>query len=240
MSVIEVTSASKRYGDLKALDHVDLVVDKGEFFGFLGPNGAGKSTLLRILTGQLKQDSGRVSVLGIENDKPISLKRKIGIVPEAETPPSFLNTREYLRLVSRIRGLDRIDERIDHWIDFFGIQDRSEVLCKDLSKGQRQKVMLASAFIHEPRLLFLDEPFINLDPIFQRKVREYLWTINRDGVTVFMCTHILEIAEKLCKRVALINNGKVIGQGSVNELKSSESDDLESVFMRMVEETSYG
>jgi ABC-2 type transport system ATP-binding protein len=240
MPVIDVTAASKRYGDLKALDDVDLSVEKGEFFGFLGPNGAGKSTLLRILTGQLKQDSGRVSVLGIDNGHPISLKRRIGIVPEAETPPSFLNSIEYLQLVCRIRGLDRIDEKVETWIDFFGIEDRSKVLCKDLSKGQRQKVMLASAFIHEPRLMFLDEPFINLDPIYQRKVKEYLREINQAGVIIFMCTHILEIAEKLCTRVALINRGKVIRQGSMKEMKSSESEDLESVFMRMLEETSNG
>ncbi len=238
MPVIDVTAASKRYGDLKALDDVDLSVEKGEFFGFLGPNGAGKSTLLRILTGQLEQDSGSVAVLGMDNGHPISVKRRIGIVPEAETPPSFLNSREYLSLVCRIRGLESIGEKVDRWMDFFGMEDRSKVLCKDLSKGQRQKVMLASAFIHEPPLLFLDEPFINLDPIYQRRVREYLKKINGKGVTIFMCTHILEIAEKLCTRVALINRGKVIGQGKLDEIKDYETEDLESVFMRMVEETS--
>jgi ABC-2 type transport system ATP-binding protein len=238
MPDIEVTKASKRYGSLNALDGVNLTVEKGEFFGFLGPNGAGKSTLLKILTGQLRQDSGSVSVLGIDNEKQISLKGRIGVVPEAETPSSFLTAREFLELVGRIRGISDSAGKVDSWLDFFELSGRSNVLCKDLSKGQRQKVMLASAFIHEPGLLFLDEPFINLDPIFQRKVRNYLLERNEKGVTIFMCTHILEIAEKICSRVALINNGKVVGEGTVPELVGIDNDDLESVFMKMVEEMS--
>ncbi len=238
MAVIEVKKASKVYGEIKALDSVDLTVGKGEFFGFLGPNGAGKSTLLKILTGQLKQDSGEVSVLGVGNGDPVSIKKRVGIVPESETPPSFLTSREFLELVCKIRKLDQIGKKVDDWLKFFGIEDRSTTLCKDLSKGQRQKMMLASAFIHEPGLLFLDEPFINLDPIYQRKVREYLKEINKKGTTIFMCTHILEIAEKLCSRVTLINKGKIIGKGTMKEIIGSGSDDLESVFMRLVEEAS--
>jgi ABC-2 type transport system ATP-binding protein len=237
MVVITVSEVVRTFGDLRALDGIDLEVKKGEFFGLLGPNGAGKSTLLKLLTGQLTQDSGKVEVLGIGNNEPLSIRSRVGIVPESETPPSFLTAREFLELVCRIRGLKGIDGTVDHWLDFFKITGKSKVLCKDLSKGQRQKVMLASAFISQPKLLFLDEPFINLDPIFQRKVRDHLKKISEEGVTIFMCTHILEIAEKLCTRVALINSGKIVGQGSVNELREEMGDDLESIFMRLVEDT---
>ncbi|MCX6656672.1 MAG: ABC transporter ATP-binding protein [Candidatus Bathyarchaeota archaeon] len=234
MSSIEATHLSKRFGNLTVLNNISLNVSKGEFFGLFGSNGAGKTTLLRILTGQLSADSGEVRTAGYSISDPISIKRSVGIVPEAESPPTFLTTREAVELSCLLRNLNNVSERVERWLDFFDLQEKSDVLCRDLSKGQRQKLMLISAFIHEPSILFLDEAFINLDPIYQRNLREYLKSLVEEGRTIFMCTHILEIAEKLCSRVAVIDKGSIVAQGSIDELRSQEGENLEEIFIRAV------
>jgi ABC-2 type transport system ATP-binding protein len=235
MAVIEVEKLARRFGDFEALKEVSLSIEEGEFFGLLGPNGAGKTTLVRILTGQLAPTSGRARTMGCSPDEPVALKMKVGIVPEAESPPTFLTAREFLQLICRIRNLDGMDQKVARWLEFFQLEEKKDVLCRDLSKGQRQKVMLAAAFISEPRLLILDEPFINLDPIFQKKLREYLQDVVKEGRTVFMCSHILEIVEKLCTRVAVINQGRIVAHGTLEEIRSSKGERLEDVFMRLIE-----
>jgi len=233
--IISVENITKNFGTVEALRSVSFHVDEGDFYGLFGPNGAGKTTLLRILTGQLDPDSGEVVVAGISHRDPMELKRRVGIVPEAETPPTFLTAQETLELVCKIREIKDIEPRIEKWIHFFGLEDKRSTLCKDLSKGQRQKVMLASAFIHEPGILFLDEPFINLDPIYQRRVRDYLMKLVDAGHTVFMCTHILEIAEKLCTRVVVIKDGVIVKEGSIEEFSGTGA--LEDEFMKLVGES---
>jgi ABC-2 type transport system ATP-binding protein len=235
MSVIEAVNVSKRFGEVEAVADVSLEVQAGEFFGLFGPNGAGKTTLLRMLTGQLDPDSGEIRTAGVPHGDPMGIKRAVGIVPEVEAPPTFLTAREYLELSCRIRELDGVPVRVDRWLGFFEMDGMGDVLCRDLSKGQRQKVMLASAFVHEPRVLLLDEPFINLDPIFQRRVREYLRGLVDEGRTVFMCTHILEIAERLCTRVAVINRGRIVDQGTIDQMRVADGEGLEEIFMRLVE-----
>jgi len=234
MPAIMARKVCKSYGDFEALREVSLSVDEGEFFGFVGPNGAGKTTLVRILTGQLAPTSGDVETMGIGQSDPLGIRKRVGIVPEAESPPTFLTAQEFLELICRIRSVKDVGEKVKHWLDFFQIHDKKDVLCKDLSKGQRQKVMLAAAFIHEPKLLILDEPSINLDPIFQKKLREYLQGVTKEGRTVFMCTHILDIAEKLCTRVAVINRGRIIAKGTLEDIRAKEGEHLEDVFMRLV------
>jgi ABC-2 type transport system ATP-binding protein len=174
-----------------------------------------------------------VVTAGVPNTIPIRLKQRVGIVPEAETPPTFLTAQETLELTCMIRGLDDMQNRIERWVRFFDLEEKRDILCRDLSKGERQKVMLAAAFIHEPKLLLLDEPFINLDPIYQRRVREYLQGVASESRTVFMCTHILEIAERLCDTVAVIHRGRVVEQGKLSEV--SRGGGLEEVFLRAVE-----
>lgn len=235
MAVIETSDVSKEFGDLKALDKVNLEVNKGNFFGLFGPNGAGKTTLLKILTGQLLPTKGQAKVDGRDVVKdPMGVKKSIGIVPEVESPPSYLTSHEYLYFVSKVRGVNDVEKRIERWLKFFGMEDSEGKICRDLSKGGRQKLMLASAFIHEPKILFLDEPFINLDPIYQRKSKDYLLEYASNGNTIFMCSHLLEIAEKLCKNVAVIDNGKIVASGSLDEVRG-ESGDLESAFLRLIE-----
>ena len=233
--LVRAVDMGKRYGDFVALHPLNVEVHSGEFFGVFGPNGAGKSTFIKLLTGQLRPSIGQIEILGIDaEDSPQKLKANIGIVPESESPPSFLTPAEFLQFVARRRGLDHLEQNVEHWLDWFGLQEKRDTMCKDLSKGQRQKVMLASAFIHKPKLLFLDEPFANLDPIYQRKCREWLLDHVKDGGTIFLCSHVLEMAERMCNRMAIINNGKVLAAGTVTGLKENESETLEDVFIRLV------
>jgi len=197
--VIEIKKLSKSFGQLKAVKNLNLSVKKGEFFGLLGPNGSGKTTTIRILTGQLMPTSGTASVLGVSVLKdPIKVRELVGIIPERETPPSFLTSVEYLHFVGKIRHLDNIEEKCNWWFEFLKFEDVKDVLCKDLSLGTRQKLMFAQAFLHEPEVAFIDEPLINLDPVIQKKVKDYLKDFAGRGGTVFFSTHVLEIAEELC------------------------------------------
>lgn len=233
--IVEIRHLSKSFGRVKALRGIDLTISRGEFFGFFGPNGAGKTTLLRILTGQIEPGEGSARVLGIDlPDGAIAVRAKVGVVPEFEAPPSFLTGDEYLRFVLRARGIRDGNSRVDRWVDFFELGEHRHTLCKDMSKGMRQKVMLGAAFIHEPDLLFLDEPFINLDPLFQKKVQSYLREYIAGGGTIFMCSHLLEIAERLCSRLAIITDGELKGVGTLAELKREGEAGLDEVFIRLV------
>jgi len=234
MNVLEAKEIVKDFNGMKALDRVSISVEKGDFFGFFGPNGAGKTTLIRILTGQLEPTAGTVSVLGVDAIKePLRVKDHIGIVPEVESPPTYLTGYEYLYFVGKVRNLDKLEDRVEKWLSFFDLEEKKGTICKDMSKGMRQKLMLASAFIHEPELLFLDEPFINLDPIYQRTLRDYLEEYVSNGGTVFMASHILEISERLCNKLAIVNLGKVVAQGKIDELVK-DGDNLERLFLRSV------
>ena len=234
MAAIEATRLTKLFGSKPALRDVSLTVEDGEFFGLFGPNGAGKTTFVRILTGQLLPTQGTAHVLGVDVvANPMAVKEAVGIVPEVESPPSYLTSYEYLYFVSRVRKVPDGEARIARWLDYFDLEEQRRTICKDLSKGTRQKLMLAAAFLHEPRLLFLDEPFINLDPIYQRKVKDHLVEYVDGGGTVLMCSHLLEIAEKLCDQVAILSEGRVIARGPLADVRGGERD-LESAFLKLV------
>ena len=226
---------AKKYGDFIALHPLNVEVHSGEFFGVFGPNGAGKSTFIKLLTGQLRPSKGQIEVLGVDAVRdPQKVKANIGIVPESESPPSFLTPTEFLEFVARLRRVDEIESKVEHWLDWFGLDEKRDTMCKDLSKGQRQKVMLAAAFIHKPKLLFLDEPFAILDPIYQRKCRQWLLDHVKDGGTIFLCSHVLEIAERMCNRMAIINDGRVLAAGTVKGLKQQQKETLKKNPIRMV------
>lgn len=219
-SIIQVAKLTHHYGDFRALDGLDLQVPEGSFFGLLGPNGAGKSTILNILTAQMPPTSGKVHVLGMDViARPLDVKRRIGIVPENESPPSFLTCEETLHFVAESYGLNNPEKEAAKWLSFFGLEEKKDSLGKDLSQGMKQKLLLASALIPRTRLLFLDEPFINLDPIFQRKLKNYLVNFVAKGGTIFMCTHLLEIAEKVCTHVAIISEGKILEKGTLEAIR---------------------
>ena len=233
--LVMANDMAKKYGDFIALHPLNIEVHAGEFFGVFGPNGAGKSTFIKLLTGQLRPSKGQIEVLGVDAvADPQKVKANIGIVPESESPPSFLTPKEFLEFVARLRRVEDIEAKVEHWLDWFGMDEKRDTMCKDLSKGQRQKVMLAAAFIHKPKLLFLDEPFANLDPIYQRKCRQWLLDHVKDGGTIFLCSHVLEMAERMCNRMAIINDGRVLAAGTVKGLKKNEQETLEDVFIRLV------
>ncbi len=232
--MIEVEALTKDYGSVAAVNRVSFSVAEGELFGLLGPNGSGKTTMIRMLTGQVRPTSGAARVMGLDvATNPIRVRELVGIIPEQETPPSFLTAEEYLRFVAHIRNLDRVDERCDRWFDLLEFGDKRDVLCKDLSRGTRQKLMFAQAFLHEPELALIDEPLINLDPIMQRTVKDFLQEYVRDGGTIFFSTHILEIAEEICDRIGIIHNGRLLHAGRIEDLVGSGRH-LEPFFLDLV------
>ncbi len=232
MPVITCSNLSKNYDEVEALKKINLEVSEGEFFGLLGPNGAGKTTLLKILTCQLKSSKGIADVFGMDTFSNFrTIKPKISIVPEQESPPSFLTPREVLELVVNIRQIP--DSNIDYWLEFFELETMEGRVCRNLSRGQKQKVMLSSAFISETKLMFLDEPFINLDPLVQAKVREWLKEYVKKGGTVFINTHLLENAERLCDRAAIIHQGQIQSLINIGDLRKQNLT-LEDLFHEIV------
>lgn len=230
----------KRFGDLVAVNGISLAVRKGSLFGLLGPNGSGKTTMIRMLTGQIPQTAGSASVLGIDPLKdPIRVRRMVGIIPEQETPPSFLTPLEYLRFIGSIRKIPDIEEKADWWFDLLDYADKKNVLCKDLSRGTRQKLMLTQAFIHEPGLALIDEPLVNFDPIMQQKVKSFFVSYVRAGNTLFYSTHLLEIAEEICTEVAILQKGNLLYTGTMEEIQS-QGQHLPDFFLSRVQSEVHG
>ncbi|HRX33535.1 MAG: ABC transporter ATP-binding protein [Methanoregulaceae archaeon] len=238
-AVIEADGLTRYYGDLAAVDNVSLSVEAGSLFGLLGPNGSGKTTMIRMLTGQVRPSSGTATVLGVDVvQDPVLARVKVGIIPEQETPPSFLTASEYLDFVARIRKIDDADEKARWWFEFLDFADKKDVLCKDLSRGTRQKLMFAQAFLHRPVLALIDEPLINFDPVMQKTVKEYLREYVSDGGTIFLSTHILEVAEEICSDVAILHRGQIVHSGSVAEILARK-EKLSEFFLNAVGKDTY-
>ncbi len=232
--VIEARGLSKHYGETVAVDSLDLEVPAGALYGLLGPNGSGKSTTIRMLTGQTPASAGTATVLGVDAAAdPVGVRRLVGIIPEQETPPSFLTAAEYLRFAGAVRGLDGIEEAAAWWFEFLDFGDKKDVLCKDLSRGTRQKLMFAQAFLHSPRLALIDEPLVNFDPIVQHDVKEFLVDYVRRGNTIFLSTHILEVAEEVCTGFAILHRGRLLATGTPDELREAGRH-LPDVFLELV------
>lgn len=210
MPVIRAENIRKNFGDVEALKDASLEVEEGEIVGLLGPNGAGKSTLVNILTGQIDRDSGDAEVLGIDpSEKPVELRKKLGILPEREDPPSFLTGSEYLEFVSDIRKKEFDTSKL---VEKLNLEGKMDSLTKDLSKGERQKLMILQAFIHDPELVFIDEPLVNLDPLVQEEAKKLFHEHRDSGNTVFLCTHVISLAEEVCDRVFFLKDGEVIDE----------------------------
>jgi ABC-2 type transport system ATP-binding protein len=232
--VLEAKNLTKRYGDVTAVNNVSLAVEKGALFGLLGPNGSGKTTMIKMLTGQTRPTSGSALVLGMDVEKdPVSVRGQVGIIPEQETPPSFLTAIEYLEFVAAVRNIPDIKKKADWWFDFLDFGDKKNVLCKDLSRGTRQKLMFTQAFIHEPALALIDEPLINFDPIMQDVVKDYLSGYVKKGRTIFVSTHILEVAEEICSGFAILHKGTLLHTGPVAEL-TGRNEHLPAFFLSLV------
>lgn len=232
--MIEVKNLSKTYGRIKAVNDVSLSISKGELFGLLGPNGSGKTTMIKMLTGQIKPTSGSLRVHGVDVlEDPIQVRELVGVIPEQETPPSFLTAEEYLHFVAKIRKMENYVETCNKWFEFFEFADQKDSLCKDLSRGTRQKLMFAQAFLHNPELAIIDEPLINLDPVMQRKVKDFLGRYVQDGGTVFISTHILEIANDICTNIGIIYKGKLVFTGALDD-PALQGRKLEEFFLELV------
>ena len=223
MNAVETDGLTKEYGDLTALDGLTLEVEKGELFGLLGPNGAGKSSTIEILTGQTEPTSGTARVMGVDPvENPVEARGRMGVLPEREDPPSFLTPREYFDFVGDVRGAE-LDGRIDEWSERLGFEDKLDSISMDLSRGQKQKVMFAQAFVHGPELVFIDEPLTNLDPVVQERVKDFIVEYNEAGNTVFLSTHDIKVAEEICTRVGIIQNGRLVAERDVEEVKDEGS-----------------
>jgi ABC-2 type transport system ATP-binding protein len=220
---IHTEHLTRRFGELVAVEDVNLEVASGQFFGFLGPNGAGKSTTIKMLTGLLAPTSGKMEILGIDfEQQPVDVKRQIGVVPEGMALFGRLTGAEYLNFVGRMYGLDRetAAKRAGELLEFMQLADQPKKLVTDYSHGMQKKLALAAAVIHGPKILFLDEPFEGVDAIAAGTLKSMLQRMITRGATIFLTSHVLEIVERLCSHVAIIHKGRLVAQGSLEELRA--------------------
>ena len=229
---IETQGLSRSFQGFKAVDGIDLTVAGGQFFGFLGPNGAGKSTTIKMLTGLLAPSAGSIRIFGADLlANPVAVKREIGVVPEGMALFGRLTAPEYLLFVGRMYGLDRVtaQARATELLEFMGLANERKKLIADFSHGMGKKLALAAAVIHGPRLLFLDEPFEGVDAIAAGLLKNMLQGMIARGATIFLTSHVLEIVERLCSHVAIINRGHIVANGSLEELRAGVRARLASV-----------
>ena len=220
---IVTNQLTRRFGDLVAVQDVNLRVSSGQFFGFLGPNGAGKSTTIKMLTGLLAPTSGQIEILGLDfSAQTTAVKRQIGVVPEGLALFGRLTGAEYLTFVGRMYGLDRetTAKRTAELLDFMQLSNEPKKLVTDYSHGMQKKLALAAAVIHGPKILFLDEPFEGVDAIAAGTLKAMLQRMIARGATIFLTSHVLEIVERLCSHVAIIDRGALVAQGSLEELRA--------------------
>ena len=229
IAAIQTRGLTRTFGQLTAVDNVTFSVTQGQFFGFLGPNGAGKSTTIKMLTGLLEPSAGSVEILGRPfTAGSLDIKRQIGVVPEGMALFGRLTAPEYLRFVGRMYGLDRdtTDQRTDELLDFMQLSNETRKLVTDFSHGMQKKLALAAAVIHGPRVLFLDEPFEGVDAIAAGMLKAMLQRMISRGATIFLTTHVLEIVERLCSHVAIISQGRLVANGSIEELREGVASSL--------------
>ncbi len=233
----------RSFGQKMAVSHLNLAVRSGEFFGFLGPNGAGKSTTIKMMTGLLRPTSGAVWVDGVDVwREPIRVRALMGVLPEYLNLYERLSGREFITFSGHMYGVADADikRRTEELLHVLGLKDDAEKLIVDYSVGMRKKVALAAAIIHQPRVLFLDEPFEGIDPVSSRVIRDILHDLTRRGTTIFFSSHIMEVVERLCTRVGIINQGMLVAEGTLQELReragSGEGHDtsLEDIFMNVI------
>jgi ABC-2 type transport system ATP-binding protein len=232
---ILVRDHRKTYGLKPAVDGVTLEVPSGSFFGFLGPNGAGKSTTIRMLTGLIPPDSGSIEILGYRMPaEELPIKRRIGLVPDESLLFDRLTGAEFLEFVGRMYGLPRPTaiERAKGLLDLFQLQADRKII-GEYSKGMRKRVAMAASLIHHPELFLMDEPFEGVDAVGARLMKDILLDQVSRGATIFLTSHVLEVVERLCDRVAIINEGRIVTSGTMEELRAG-GESLEDAFVRIV------
>lgn len=235
--MIKFENLSKKFGDKLAVDNINLEVRPGEILGFLGPNGAGKTTTVKLSTGMLIPTSGKAMVAGFDISKePIEVKKRIGYVPETGALFESLSAWEYLELMTELHHMDRslAQRKIDEFLTIFGLADEKDHHLSSFSKGMKQKVLLAAAFLHNPEVLFLDEPLNGLDANTALIIKELLKKMAAQGKTIMFCSHILEVVERICTRIAIIHSGRIVADGSPAEiLRETSKPTLEEAFAKL-------
>ncbi len=237
---IEIRDLVKTYSGFHAVDGLSVTVPQGCFFGFLGPNGAGKTTTIKMLMGLAQPDSGTMQVLGMPMpQRSLEIRKEIGLVPDDTLLFDHLTGAEYLEFVARLYGLARplAKERARELLDLFQLNENQRKLIGEYSKGMRKRVAMAAALIHRPRLFLMDEPFEGVDAVGARMMKDILLEQVHRGATVFLTSHVLEVVERLCDQLAIINRGKVLVHGTMAELRQQAeqaSATLEDIFVRLV------
>jgi ABC-2 type transport system ATP-binding protein len=233
---IAVRELRKVYGTKPAVDGLNLTVPRGCFFGFLGPNGAGKTTTIRMMMGLVPPTSGSIEILGLTMPADdVAIKSRIGLVPDESLLFDHLTGAEFVEFVGRMYNLPAATarERARELIDLFELGGNSRKLIGEYSKGMRKRVAMAASLIHRPQLFLMDEPFEGVDAVGARLMKDILLDQVRQGATIFLTSHVLEVVERLCDRVAIIHDGKIVTEGTISELRTG-SETLEDMFVRVV------
>ena len=235
--MLRIENVSKSYGEKKAVDNLSLHIKAGEIYGFIGHNGAGKTTTLKACVGILDFDEGEIFIDGISvKENPLECKKKIAYIPDNPDLYAFMTGIGYLHFIADIFGVSTKarEERIQKYADAFSLTADLAMPISSYSHGMKQKLAIISALIHEPKLIIMDEPFVGLDPSASHKVKEIMREMCDNGCAIFFSTHVLEVAEKLCDKIAIIKDGKLIKSGATEEVKGDTS--LEEVFLELAKE----
>lgn len=239
--MLEIKNLTKKFGDKVAVDNIDLSVKSGEIYGFLGPNGAGKTTTIKMIVGMLMPDGGSISVDGIDaiNDD-VEAKRQIAYVPDSPEIYDIMTGRQYLNFIADVFELsdEERNKQIDRYAEVFEMKDNLDVMIAGYSHGMKQKIVIMGALIHSPKLLILDEPMVGLDAKSSFRLKEIMRALADEGRTVFFSTHVMEVAENLCDRIGIINRGKIIAVGTLEEIKAAAKDtgSLEKIFLELTDD----
>lgn len=236
--MLEIKNVSKTYkkSTVKAIDHIQITIEDGDIYGFVGPNGAGKSTTIKCVTGILDFEDGDILLDGVSIKKnALECKRNMAYVPDNPDIYENLSGIDYINFICDIYGVkEERKDLIHHYADLFGIKDRLADSIKNYSHGMKQKVVLIAAIVHKPKLLVLDEPFVGLDPKAAYDLKEIMKELCSQGTMIFFSSHVLEVVEKLCNKIAIIKEGKIISSGTIEEVKGDTS--LEDVFLELFDE----
>jgi ABC-2 type transport system ATP-binding protein len=236
---VDIRNVTKRYNEIVAVNNMNLTIETGEIFALLGPNGSGKSTTLKMLMGLVQPSAGQISVLGLDVLKePVAVKQLVGYVPESPNIYEFLTGIEYLDFIADIYGVPTAEkkQRITEYLKALQLEGREGDMINSYSDGMKKKISLISAFLHKPKLLILDEPLNALDPRSARIVKDLLHELKSQGVTTILSTHVLEIAEAVCDRIAIMYQGNILALGTMNELRNRASlpnSGLEDIFLKL-------
>ncbi|MBA3037700.1 MAG: ABC transporter ATP-binding protein [Desulfobacterium sp.] len=237
--MILLENLTKKYGEFTAVDNLTLSIPKGEIFGFLGPNGAGKTTTIKMMGGIMEPTSGLIKIGGISmKDEPEKAKKIIGFIPDRPYLYEKLTGKEFLRFIGNLYGVsdNNFSEKADNLLDMFSLIKWADELIESYSHGMKQRLIMAAALLHDPEVIIIDEPMVGLDPVAARMVKDLLKHLASNGLTVFMSTHTLQVAEDVCHRIGIIKNGLLIATGTADDLKKKSlliDPDLEDAFIKL-------